>query len=189
MKFRIPMRAFVLVGMLFLCLGCSESEPTQEPIDLFEHGEFLIREQRWGEARDVLRQFLLENPEHAGAHFYLGRSYLWWEQDFRPAIAEGELQTALKFFCESGEHHIERFEDEYFEIICNIESAKIYARLLISLEAIGAPRSVLLPLVERGWVYVEAARAVNPEHPDVLWGDEVFLPFFDALDAQRPIPN
>ena len=35
-------------------------------------------EERWTEAMEVLKQVLLADPEHAGAHFLLGMLKAWW---------------------------------------------------------------------------------------------------------------
>lgn len=186
MVFRISIQAMVLVGALSLCIGCSTPSEVDPPVDLFAHGEYLCREARWGEARDVLREFLLDNPDHAGAHFYLGRSYLFWEEDFRPIIAEGELQTALALYRESGEHHIERFPDDYFELICDVESVKVCIRQVDLMQQLGFPRQALVPVLDRAWRYTESAQKTLPDHPDVTMSREVLVAYYSSLEVKPP---
>ena len=181
----VPVRMMLLAGTLFLC-ACSGPESPEEPVDLFAQGEFLCREARWGEARDVLRAFLVEHPEHAGAHFYLGRSYLLWEEDFRPAIAEGELQTALALYRESGEHHIERFPDDYFVLICDIESAKVTIKQFALLQQLRFPPQTLLPILDRGWGYVERAREAIPDHGDIADFDGLMRSLYASIGTTIP---
>lgn len=154
---------------------------SQSEEDLFALGEYLSLEARWDESREVLRRFLLDNPEHPGAHFYLGRSYLLWADDFRPAIAEGELQTALALYHENGGHHyVERFPDTYFQVICNIESGKVCLRQFTLLLEAGFPPRRLTPIVTRARGYLEAARTVHPDHIDIG-------PFEDLVETMESV--
>jgi len=147
-----------------LLVGCDRSPDEQELQALFDDGENLCREQKWEKARAVLKEYLLYDPDHAGAHFYLGRTYFY----FRPAIAEGELQTALELFVEGGRiSTIERFGHDYFEYICNLESAKIcLLQVDLGLE-LGAPPAATEPLLERAGRYAREAGAVMPGTKDV----------------------
>lgn len=182
----------LVLGILFFAY--TRSQPTAQDEteqDLFARGEFLCREARWDEARLVLREFLLDNPEHPGAHFYLGRSYLLWQDDFRPAIAEGELQTALALYRENGgTHHIERFSNDYFELICNMESAKVCFKQFTLLLDTGVPARHLGPIVDRARGYVDAGREVDPEHGEIasftgLVNDMASIVAEDNASAQR----
>lgn len=172
---KIPGSPFGLLGVLLsaLLVSCADSNTNDAAEDLFARGEYLCLEQSWGEARDVLREFLLKNPNHPGAHFYLGRSYLNWEESFRPAIAEGELQFALQLFHENNEiSYIERFPPTYFELICNIESVKVCKVEFAIVLNLGAPKSQLLRLAGRARKYLEAARKIIPDAPEVAQYEE-----------------
>ncbi len=150
-----------------LVAGCGAAPDEQEIEDLFDQGEYLCLEARWNEARAVLKQFLLHRPNHAGAHFYLGRAYLF-SDDFRPAIAEGELQTALELFIEGGRiSPIERFANDYFELICYVESAKVCLLQTEYLISQGVPMQPLQPLLRRAARYANEADAVMPGTKDV----------------------
>ncbi|MFP6597836.1 MAG: hypothetical protein VCC01_10305 [Candidatus Hydrogenedentota bacterium] len=171
----IPGSLLILLGILLTLslVSCAGSDTSESTEDLFARGEFLCLEQEWGESRNVLREFLLKNPDHPGAHFYLGRSYLMWEDSFRPVIAEGELQIALQLFHENNEiSYIERFPPSYFEMICNIDSAKVCLKEFGTVLNLGAPKSQLLHLAARARKYVEAAREVIPDAPEVAEYEE-----------------
>ena len=168
---KFPGIIVAIPGILFLLVltSCSNSPTPEENAELFALGESLCLEQRWGEARIVLREFLMDNPNHPGAHFYLGRSYLFWEEDFRPAIAEGELQTAFQLFMENDlESQIDRFSRKYFLIICNIETVKVCLKEYDFLQSLGAPKSRLRPIALRARMYLDVARRVDAEHKDVI---------------------
>lgn len=154
---------------IVLLAGCGPSEPD---LSLFARAEQLCLDQQWAEAQPVLREFLLQSPHHAGAHFYLGRAYMLGP-DFRPAVAEGELQLALKLYEASGKKSpIERFSDEYFEIICNLESMKVLLKAIAleseQMAAVGLPPGVRPELLERMHRYVDQAAAVQPDFKDVV---------------------
>lgn len=157
--------ACVLVVAAVPFVGGCDGSPSEEELQaLFDQGEFLCRETRWKEARVVLREFLLYRPNHAGAHFYLGRAYLFT----RPVIAEGELQTALELFIEGGRiSTVERFGHDYFELICNIESAKACLLQIDPMLRWGASPASAQSLLERAERYVRDADAVMPGTKEV----------------------
>ena len=155
------------VAILVSLSGCDTSPSPTEQQALFERGETHIREAEWMEARNVLKEFLLYNPDHAGAHFYLGRAYLWSE-DFRPAIAAGEMQTALQRFIENGRSSpIERFGPKYFEMICHVELAKVYLLQMDLFQSMGASPRVLQGLYERAVDSAQRASVIMPGAKDV----------------------
>ena len=144
--------------------GCDRSPDEQELQALFDEGEYLCREEHWQEARAVLKKYLLYDPDHAGAHYYLGRAYLL----SRPVIAEGELQTALELFIEGGRiSTIERFGHDYFELICNIDSAKTCLLQIDLMRAWGAPPAAVQSLLERAEGYVREADTIMPGTKEV----------------------
>jgi tetratricopeptide (TPR) repeat protein len=137
--------------------------------DLFKHAEYLCLEQRWDEAIPMLKAFLVENPSHAGAHFYLGRCFMLSPEPWL-AIAEGEFQTALYFFIESGRKlPIQRFNaPSYFEMMCHVETGKIYYEQLAKLfEMGGASSSAVGELIGKFRNAAEQAKKVAPEAPEV----------------------
>lgn len=170
-----------------LLAGCIR-EPNDEALQvMFDEGEYLCLDQRFGEARSLLKAYLMYEPEHAGAHFYLGRAF-WAGDDFKPVIAEGELQLALELFIDQGRvSSIERFGDDYFEMICNVESVKVLALQMSR----GAPSEEWMKLLERAEMYVVRAEAVMPEVQDVRDSRELVERLKRAAPREllRPAPG
>lgn len=177
----------LLLILLAGLTGCGSNAPDTA---LFTRAEQLCLEQQWAEAQPVLREFLLQSPHHAGAHFYLGRAYMLGP-DFRPAVAEGELQLALRLYEASGKTSpIERFGDDYFEIICNLESMKVLLKA-IALESeemmsVGLPPGIRPELVERMRGYVDRAAAVQPDFKDVVDAKRILRSIEQAMGMDSP---
>ncbi len=158
------MRGWISAGFALVavcaCAGC----PSPAPVDKrFEQAEYLLLEQRYVEARTLLKEFLLDNPTHSGAHYYLGRSYLGSE-DFSLAIAEGEIVTGLDFFLQQDKHSaISRFPDGYFELICHVDITRIkclQARVVIEKNL---PPALARACITEAEEAVAHARAVSPD--------------------------
>ena len=154
--------------------GCS-APPAESGEDLKARAEFLVLEEQWAEAISVLKEYLIRHPEDSGAHFYLGRCWLNVESfNGRDGpwlvLAEGELRLARQLFQAGGRRStIKRFSDTYFEVICNIERAKVYLRQLTYLAdhqgrlAGATVQSIVASLQDA----VSDAKAVDPDSPDV----------------------
>ncbi len=143
-------------------------QPTPEELRAqFAEAEQLCLDGQFEKAKMLLKDYLLHDPEHPGAHFYLARTFTW-SQDFRPALAEGEFQTALRLFIRQGRKSpIDRFSAEYFEMMCYLESAKVISMQCVAGFAAGASPQVLREPTLRALDYVEQARAVMPNAPEV----------------------
>ena len=168
-------------GALALLFSACSAEPSR---DLLAEAEILCLDQEWDAAKVLLREHLLVHPDDAAAHFYLGRCYLMaGPGKFRPDTAEGEFQTALRIFRRNGRvNPIERFADaDYFEYICQMESAKVFLNLLDVLFGYNRRVAEVQEYVERGKAYVDLAAAVLPDDPDV----EVYERMFKSLQLDR----
>lgn len=124
-------RAISLTLLMAVLSGCAK----QPERNLFAEAEHLYLDQRYDEAVVLLKQHLARHPEDAGAHFYLGTCYLSSPKNGWLGIAQGELQTALALFERQGKiNPIPRFNDStYFELICHINLAKVYLRLILNI--------------------------------------------------------
>lgn len=153
------------VAIVIAAAGCA---PRLADPGLFAEAEYLILEQRFEEAIPLLRRFLVSYPDHAGAHYYLGRCYFAARDQFWLAIAQGELETALnQFHASGGASPIERFDDTYFGLICHLDIAKIQLKRALFLLESGAPRELCRALLADAREMVERARGIDPESPDV----------------------
>ena len=155
--------------------GCGEPDYDT----LFAQAETHCLEQEWDEASVLLKQILLTNPNHSGAHYYLGRCYLNAE-NFRPHLAEGEFQTAVHIFMRTDRKSpIERFDDKYFEFICHISSAKVVLSAIQRLVRDGVPLRQLQGLMDQAREYADTADAVIPNAQEV----EDLNALIDAIEA------
>ena len=154
--------------------ACAAVEPKG---DLLEEAELLCLDQQWGKARPVLRQYILQNPNNAAAHFYLGRCNLMADpKAYSYFIAEGEFQTALRIFRRNGRvNPISRFASaEYFEYRCQIESAKAYLNILDQAFGRDIPVWRVQETVKRGMAYVDLAAEILPDDPELQDYQRVF---------------
>lgn len=157
--------AVLAAGLADMGCGRTTGYPGEE---LLDRAEFLIREQRYEEAKKLLKTFLYSHPDHSGAHYYLGRCYSESPEAFWFVIAQGEIETALDIFLRDGRRStIKRFSDDYFEMICHLDIAKIYLRQIEFLIRQGAPPSIIKMTFEKTEQALEEARRVLPDSPDI----------------------
>mgnify|MGYP002623497410 CR=1 FL=1 len=156
----------VLLGVVFYIAVLYFERPTVDE-SLFREAELYCLNQQWNDARAALRAVLRENPYHPGAHFYLGRAYMFGS-DFRPIMAEGEFLTALSLFRKQNRQSgIERFTPKYFEMMCYIEAAKANLIQIDYYLSTGAPLAALQNLVQDSFFYAEQAQKISPNAPEV----------------------
>lgn len=89
-----------LAASAFLLVGCAP--PAYDPAPLAQAAELGEKEQRWDEARPLIRDHLLKHPEDPVAHYYYGLSFLH-RQDAQLTLAEGELLTAQALLERNGD--------------------------------------------------------------------------------------
>ncbi|HNV20476.1 MAG TPA: hypothetical protein PLB67_20025 [Candidatus Hydrogenedentes bacterium] len=173
--------------------GCS-APPAESGEDLKARAEFLVLEEQWAEAISVLKEYLIRHPEDSGAHFYLGRCWLnVAEFNGREGpwlvLAEGELRLARQLFYAQGKRStIKRFPDTYFDIICNIERAKVYLRQLTFVidhpgQLAGATLESILASLQQA---VDDAKAIDPAAPDVVNLENLLKSLTDDGPAPQP---
>lgn len=161
------MRAMLVLAAGVLAAVAFSSCSTPDDRDLLAEAQFLSRDGRWQEAVPILKELLLSDPSNPGGHYYLGQCYLL-SQDFRPLLAEGEYQTALAYFLrDGGDRKIAGFQPRYFEMMCNVESAKVALKLAAILSSHGSPMNELQDILDRARDYIQRAREVNPNSPEV----------------------
>jgi tetratricopeptide (TPR) repeat protein len=180
------MLAVLLVGLTVV--SCSRA-PEE---DLFAKAETLYLDQQYDDAIGLFKRFLLEHPDHAGAHFYLGTCYYASDENRWLGIAQGELETAITLFERQGKvSSIPRFNATYFELIGHINLAKIYRELVFTIveDAPRIPgfdrrRAVELALEKCDEQY-EIVKRIHPDNPDVVWLKGEIDTLRDALSIPR----
>lgn len=173
--------------ILLFAAGCVEKG---EPADLKALGERLCLEQRFDEAIPVLKRHLIEHPGDAGAHFYLGRAYLFCSKPWL-MVAQGEIETALAYFTAQGKKSsIPRFSDTYFEQICYIESAKVHLQQIRVLANLGVSADEIEPYVDKVAELTDEARTIDPTLPDIALYDSEVARMREVLkQAKRAAPS
>lgn len=162
-----PTHFVALVCGLALLVGC----PRAAQEDWLAQAQTLCQGQQWNGAIPLLKRHLLErNPNahtDAAAHFFLGRCYMNGGR-FYPGAAEGELQTALRLFLENGKQSpIEGYSDDYFELCCHLELAKVYLRLLMHAARLGAGPASMHGIFRQAQQAADNARRLAPDSDDV----------------------
>ena len=165
------MRGPAYFALAVLCVACSRAPER----DLSKEGEVLYLKGEYTAAAEVFKRRLIQNPDDAGAHFYLGTCYLYDTNKNWLGIAQGELETALSLFERQGKvNPVPRFSAEYFEMICHLNQAKVYLVLIDELAK--APRqfggvvpgSVIPKILEKCKEQADLAERVSPGNPDVV---------------------
>ena len=191
--------------LVILVAACACSRAPQR--DLFKEGETLYLDGKYSEAAEVLKQRLIENPDDAGAHYYLGSTYMsncirpdqtaLSNSDMTPdrwlGIAQGELEVALELFKRQGKvSPIPRFDATYFEMMCHVTRAKIHFILLQSiLDAPPNPRGPnmrwLVPgIIKKCAEEAEQAEKVSPDAAEVRELKELIKAAIADTSLQHP---
>lgn len=148
--------------------GCDRRPDAAALQAKFDEAERLCLDQRYDDAKRLLKEYLLLDPDHPGAHFYLARTYMASLDIRETSLAENEYQLALRLFQRQGRiSGIKRYDQNYFELMCQLDSAKA---LGIQAEILARERALIpdaLASLRRANDYVERARAVNPSAPEV----------------------
>jgi hypothetical protein len=184
-------------GIAAFCIGLAAAacRQAESPRLLMATAEEMYLNQQYDEAIPVLKSVLLQEPRHAGAHFYLGTCYMNSPDNRWLMVALGEIQTGLAIFkATGGKSPIARFSDTYFELISHVNIAKVYLRQFIYVLDNGAPPglsagTVLDGLMDKCREQAEAARAVDPEAAEVAALDEQILSLERALRAAQRQPS
>jgi hypothetical protein len=156
-----------LAAVALVWAGCARAPSPAELGAQFDEAERLCLDGKFDEANVVLKRYLMHRPEDAGAHYYLGRTFML-SKDFRPMLAEGEFQTALRLFQRQGrESPIERFDPAYFEMMCNIDSAKVLYLQCVTVASLGATPNTFEPILGRALGYIDRAQSIMPGAAEV----------------------
>jgi tetratricopeptide (TPR) repeat protein len=173
-------------GLVLLAAGCGRPPGAAELQAKFAEAERLCLDQKYEEAKAHLKAYLLVDPLHPGAHYYLARTYMASLDIRETGLAENEFQMALNLFeRRDRESGIQRFDARYFELICNLDSA---TALWIQAQILAQDRS-LIPIAQeslaRARKYVERGRAINPNATEVAVVDERIRELAAGLSSLR----
>ncbi|MCC6152905.1 MAG: hypothetical protein IT367_04065 [Candidatus Hydrogenedentes bacterium] len=195
-------RYAILIALVAAC-ACSRAPQRNQ----FKEGETLYLDGKYSQAAELFKQRLFENPDDAGAHYYLGSAYMsncirpdqvaLSNRDMTPdrwlGIAQGELEVALELFKRQGKvSPIPRFDATYFEMMCHVTRAKIHFILLQSiLDAPPNPRgpnlrSLVPGIIKKCAEEAEAAEKVSPDAAEVRELKELIKAAIADTSRQHP---
>lgn len=149
------------VAVLFL-VGCAP--PAYDATDLKLAAQLGDKEQRWDEARPLIRAHLLRHPDDPVAHFYYGLSYLH-RKDAQLTLAEGELLTAQVLLERNGgipegatEMDLTVFTGELFQ-----KTALVYMRAYYESFRFNVPPEIQRDLLKKAVLQVETGLQTRPD--------------------------
>ncbi len=176
----------IAAGLITLAAGCNRGPTPAELQAKFDEAERLCLDQQYADAQSALKAYLMLDPLHPGAHFYLARTYLASLDVRQMGLAENEFKTALGLFeRRNRESGIKRYDARYFELMCNIDAAKA---LLIQAEVFARERSLVdvsLQSLARAEQYIAAARTVNPNATEITDTEKAIQDFAAQLTRRR----
>lgn len=159
------------------------------PTVTLQDGEALYLEGDYDAAIAVLKEYLIEHPEDAGAHFYLGSCYRLWRKGWFPLLAQGEIETAQALYERSGgKSPIPRFPDTYFALRCQTELANVFLRHLAVVERLQADPGLTALLVRRIEMALEEARRIDPAAPEVAQLQDIVSGLREAVAGAFTLP-
>jgi tetratricopeptide (TPR) repeat protein len=162
-------RIGILCAALFVfAAGCDRPLAAAELQTKFDQAEKLLLDQRYDEAKQAFKQYLLQDPKHPGAHYYLAQTYIASLDARQSGLAENESQLALRLFHEQDRKSgINRYDPKYFEMMCEISSAKALYIQAGVLSQDATLTSIALDSLRRAADYIERARAINPNAAEI----------------------
>jgi tetratricopeptide (TPR) repeat protein len=181
----------LVIGAIAVALALVSCEKVPEE-DLFAKAETLYLDQKYDEAIEQFKRFLLEHPEHSGAHFYLGTCYFASDDNRWLGLAQGELETAIALFERQGKvNSIPRFDATYFELISHINLSKIYLGLVFTIvedtpQLRGFDKRIAVQLaLDKCDEQYEIVKKIAPDNPDVAWLRDRIDTLREALSIPR----
>jgi len=157
------------VGVLqaLMVMGCVARPTTYDVTEAMQ----LYRQGEWDKATVAFKQQLRSDPTNPGGHLFLGICYLNAENPWL-VLAENECALALRLFTEQGGRSpIPEYPDDYFEIRCNLELAKVTLTQLDILIDGRSRSEVLQPYFDRCQAYAERVRVFAAGSKDMIWLD------------------
>lgn len=166
----------------FLLAGCAR--PAYDPTLLRQAAALGDKEQRWDEARPLIRAHLLEHPNDPVAHFYYGLSFLH-RKDAQLTLAEGELLTAQSLLERNGDlpggtldMEPKVFKGELFQ-----KTALVYMRAYYESFRFNVPPEAQRDLLKKAIAQTELGLKANPD-------SHALKEYMDALkDLLKGVPE
>jgi len=151
----------LLLVACMLLAGCGE-----EPYDpsLLREAATIGEQQRWEEARPLIKAHLLRYPNDAMGHYYYGLSFLHL-RDPQLTLAEGELLTAQALLSQDETQTEAAAEMEYFTFkgVLHQKTAMVYMRAFREALRLNAPLEYGHELLLKAASQVDLGLKSNPK--------------------------
>lgn len=181
-----------VLALPVMLAACAPEPPG--PVE-FAQAEQVMLNGDYDAAAEQFKRFLVWNPDHAGAHYYLARCY-YAKETFWLTIARGEVATALELFIEQGRQSpIERYDAEYFEFICHIDIARISRVQAMVVMANDLPPESARGFIDQADAALDRARTILPDSADIglvereiAEAETVYRQYTEPRSVESPYP-
>lgn len=149
------------VALSLLLAGCGE--PPYDATGLRQAAELGVKENKWPEARPLIREHLLRHPNDPVAHYYYGLSFLHLGEP-QLTIAEGELLTAQALIERDHPVHQEALERDLQHFLGELhqKTALVYMRAYYESFRFNVPVDVQRELLKKSIAQTEQGLKANP---------------------------
>lgn len=156
-----PLALLCLCGAGLLLAGCGRA---RHDVSVLREAAALGDKHEWDNARPLIRAYLLDHPDDAVAHFYLGLSFLHLAHP-QLTLAEGELLTAQALLAPDSAHTEERAGMDYFTFkgVLHQKTALVYMRALREALAMKVPDEYSRELLKKAAAQVDLGLKSNPK--------------------------
>jgi len=159
-----------LVGLCLLpqfFYGCA---PAPAPVTLLHQAQALGEgENRWTEARELIKPYVYDHPEDVAGHYLLGLSYLHVPDDYE-IQGRGELLVAFRLFERLGDLGMlaETTTPDQFRMLFHQKTALTYMRSIRRLVMANVPASIIGAQMEEALRHVELGLGFEPDNHFLL---------------------
>lgn len=174
----------LLAGLAVVLAGCVAA-----PYDaaLLRQAAELGQNQRWDEARPLIKEHLLAHPDDPVGHFYYGLSFLHQKRPFL-MVAEGELLTAQHLLDSEERFRPEATDMDYetFRGVLHQKTALVYMRAFHDSIELDVPYDYTRQLLLKASAQVELGLKSDPDSPHLKEYGEFLRETLHGTPEQTP---
>lgn len=180
-----------LAGWISVPLLCAPlllaacAKPATE--DLLRQAQELGKQQRWADARPLIKDYLLDHPRDVAGHYLLGQSYLHVPDDFE-IPGRGELLAAFRLFERTGNLGMlaQDFTADQFKLMYHQETALTYLRSVRRALQANFPAAALAGHLQEALWHVEEGLKIDGKAHFLLEMKEELTSQLAGLQAEPP---
>ena len=167
--------------------GCIYSRPA--PVSLLHEAQALGADNRWTDARALVKQYLLDHPEDVAGHYLLGLSYLHVPDDYE-IHGRGELLVAYRLFARDGDLGIlaEEMDPDAFRVQFHLRTALTYMRSIRRMLMADVPGYWVASHLREALRHVELGLEIEPDNAFLLEMQETLASSLTEVEGQPAEP-